>query len=154
MKQPRPAEASPDADPYNLQRFVTAQEPIFASAVEELRKGRKRSHWMWFVFPQLRGLGSSLAARFYGIGTLDEARAYLAHAVLAPRLRLCTEVVLAIETSSLNAIFGSPDDLKFCSSMTLFAVAADDQSEPFRLVLDRFCGGRLDDRTLALLGLE
>lgn len=145
--------AAPEADPYNLQRFVAAQESVFAAVVEELRTGRKRSHWMWFVFPQMRGLGHSPTAQLYGIGSLDEARAYLAHPMLGSRLRLCTEAVLAMESASLNAIFDSPDDLKFCSSMTLFAVAAD-QPELFRLALDRFCEGRLDQRTLALLGLE
>jgi uncharacterized protein (DUF1810 family) len=141
----------PSADPFDLQRFVTAQEPVFTAAVEELRTGRKRSHWMWFVFPQLRGLGSSSTAQLYGIGSLDEARSYLAHAILGPRLCHCTEVVLGIQSRSLNAIFGSPDDLKFCSSMTLFAIAAGDPASLFHQAIDRFCDGRLDQRTSALL---
>ena len=111
----------PDADPFALERFVEAQAPAFAAALNELKAGRKRGHWMWFVFPQLRGLGHSAAATFYGIGSLDEARAFLAHPLLGPRLILVTETVLAVEGRSLQAIFGSPDDVKFCSCMTLFA---------------------------------
>jgi uncharacterized protein (DUF1810 family) len=138
-------------DPFDLERFVTAQAPVFSSVVDELERGRKRSHWMWFVFPQLRGLGRSATADFYGVGSLDEARAYLAHPVLGPRLDLCTRLVLAIENSSLHRIFGSPDDLKFRSSMTLFALAAGDQGSPFRQALDRWCDGHMDERTQELL---
>jgi len=140
------------ADPFDLQRFVTAQAPVFALALEELKEGRKRTHWMWFVFPQLRGLGSSSMATFYGIGSLEEARAYLAHPLLGPRLVLCTETVLAVKGKSLREIFGSPDDMKFGSSMTLFARASDDDGVVFRRALDLYCRGRPDDRTLALLG--
>jgi uncharacterized protein (DUF1810 family) len=140
------------ADPFDLQRFVTAQAAVFASALEELKKGRKRTHWMWFVFPQLRGLGSSSMATFYGIGSLEEARAYLAHPLLGPRLVLCTETVLAVKGKSLREIFGSPDDMKFGSSMTLFARASDDDGVVFRRALDLYCRGRPDDRTLALFG--
>ena len=104
----------PDADPFDLERFVTAQAPVFTTALAELKAGRKRSHWMWFIFPQLRGLGHSSTAFFYGISSLAEARAYLAHPLLGPRLEICTEAVLGIRDSTLNAIFGSPDDLKFC----------------------------------------
>ena len=107
---------------------------------------------MWFVFPQLRGLGHSAMAYRYGIGSLDEARAYLAHPVLGPRLIECTRTVLAIEGRSLHAIFGSPDDMKFRSSMTLFSLTADEDESAFRQALDRFCDGREDKRTLALLG--
>ena len=107
---------------------------------------------MWFVFPQLRGLGHSAMAMRYGIGSLDEARAYLAHPVLGPRLIECTRAVLAIEGRPLHAIFGSPDDVKFCSSMTLFSLAAEENEIVFRQALDRFCGGRADERTLDLLG--
>jgi uncharacterized protein (DUF1810 family) len=106
---------------------------------------------MWFVFPQLRGLGRSSTAESYGIGSLAEARAYLAHPVLGPRLTLCTDAVLAVEGRSLQAIFGSPDDLKFCSSMTLFSRAGGGNAGVFRQVLDRFCAGQADERTLALL---
>src|SRR6056297_1672618 len=114
------------ADPYDLERFVTAQEQVIGSVKRELRGGRKRSHWMWFVFPQIAGLGRSEMAQRYAIDSLEEARAYLAHPVLWPRLRECTELVLNIEGRTANEVFGSPDDLKFRSSMTLFERAADD----------------------------
>jgi uncharacterized protein (DUF1810 family) len=140
-----------DTDPFHLERFVAAQASVFTSALAELRAGRKQSHWMWFVFPQLRGLGRSSTAEFYGISSLAEARAYLSHPVLGPRLTLCTEAVLAIEGRSLHEIFGSPDDLKFCSSMTLFSRADGGEESVFRRALDRFCTGRMDERTLALL---
>jgi len=138
-------------DPFDLNRFVTAQAPVYETALGELRAGRKRSHWMWFVFPQLRGLGHSATAQFYGLASLDEARAYLAHPVLGPRLKRCTEAVLAIEGGGLNAIFGAPDDMKFHSSMTLFARAAGGAESPFLKALERYCEGRADERTLALL---
>jgi uncharacterized protein (DUF1810 family) len=142
------------ADPFNLARFVEAQEPIFDVAVKELRAGRKRSHWMWFVFPQLRSLGISPTAQFYGIGSLDEACAYLAHPLLGPRLALVTEAVSGLGDLSLHAIFGSPDDLKFCSSMTLFACASSEEPNLFQKALGRWCGGRPDARTLSSLGKE
>ena len=140
-----------DSDPFNLDRFVTAQAPVFATALAELEAGRKRSHWMWFTFPQLRGLGRSSTATFYGIGSLDEARAYIAHPMLGPRMEICTEAVLGIRDSALNAIFGWPDDQKFCASMTLFSYAAGGTESVFRQALDRYCDGRTDGRTLALL---
>ena len=139
------------ADPLNLERFVTEQAPVFETVLAELRAGRKRSHWMWFVFPQLAGLGRSSTARFYGIRSLDEARRYLAHPLLGPRLNLCASIVLASESPSLHAIFGSPDDLKFRSCMTLFSLAADDPDNSFRQALDRWCNGRPDEQTLALI---
>jgi len=139
-----------DADPFNLERFVSAQAPVFSAALDELKAGRKRSHWMWFIFPQLRGLGHSSTAQFYGISSLDEARVYLAHPVLGPRLRRCTEAVLAVEGRSLHVIFGSPDDLKFCSSMTLFALAAGEEESLFRQALARYREDRVDERTVAL----
>src|SRR5438132_5859867 len=126
---------------FNLERFVTAQALVFATVLGELRAGRKRTHWMWFIFPQLAGLGRSSTARVYGISSIDEARAYLAHPLLGPRLELCARIVLASESSSLHAIFGSPDDMKFRSCMTLFSLAADDPANPFHLALDRWCGG-------------
>jgi uncharacterized protein (DUF1810 family) len=138
-------------DPFDLQRFVAAQAPVFDTVLEELRAGRKRSHWMWFVFPQLRGLGHSATAQFYGLASLEEARAYVAHPLLGPRLDLSTKTVLASGGGSLNAIFGSPDDMKFRSSMTLFAFAAPDTNNVFRQALDRWCDGRMDQRTLALI---
>jgi uncharacterized protein (DUF1810 family) len=109
---------------------------------------------MWFVFPQLRGLGHSSMAAFYGIASLHEARAYLAHRLLGPRLDLCTRTVLGLENGSLHEIFGSPDDMKFQSSMTLFALAAADPASPFYKALDRWCGGTLDAQTLRLLEAE
>ena len=107
---------------------------------------------MWFVFPQLRGLGRSPTAQFYGIVSLEEARAYLDHPVLGPRLKLATETVLAVKDRSLGQIFGSPDDIKFRSSMTLFAVAAGQDGNPFQRALERWCGGTLDEMTMVLLG--
>ena len=139
---------------FDLGRFVSAQDGIYGLALEELRAGAKRSHWMWFVFPQMCGLGYSPTATFYGIASLGEARAYLAHPVLGPRLREATEAVLGVRGRSLNEIFGSPDDMKFRSSMTLFAIAAASRAEPFRRALEQCCGGREDERTLALLGME
>jgi uncharacterized protein (DUF1810 family) len=140
-----------DDDPFNLERFVKAQAPVFDAALIELKAGQKRSHWIWFVFPQLRGLGQSAIAQFYGIGSLGEAAAYLAHPVLGSRLKLCTETVLAVERRSLHDIFGWPDDMKFGSSMTLFSLAALDAGSVFRQALDRYCAGRLDPSTQALL---
>jgi uncharacterized protein (DUF1810 family) len=117
----------------------------------ELRSGRKRSHWMWFVFPQFAGLGRSATARHYAIGSLDEARAYLAHPLLGERLRHCTDIVNNLPTADARALFGAPDDLKFRSSMTLFATAADDPA-PFATALRRYFDGKPDPLTLALLG--
>ena len=139
------------ADPYDLERFVTAQESVFPRVLTELKAGRKRTHWMWFVFPQLRGLGRSSMAMFYGIASLHEARAYLAYPLLGPRLDHCTRTVLEVEAGSLHEIFGSPDDMKFQSSMTLFAMAAADPASLFYKALDRLCGGALDAQTLRLL---
>ena len=133
----------------DLQRFVDAQQGVIDAVRDELRAGRKRSHWMWFVFPQLQGLGSSAMARHYGIASLEEARAYLAHPVLGPRLRECCELVLAVPEGSAHDILGSPDDLKFRSCLTLFALAAP-QEAVFRDALQRFYGGERDARTEAL----
>jgi len=141
----------PTQDPHDLQRFVTAQAGAYDQALAELKAGRKRSHWMWFVFPQARGLGRSPTAEVFGISSLDEARAYLAHPVLGPRLLACTAAASQAEAPSLNALFGSPDDLKFISSMTLFRLAAEDPS-PFQAALRRWNGGGLDERTVALMG--
>jgi uncharacterized protein (DUF1810 family) len=135
-----------------MQRFLDAQAGVFDAALNELRAGRKRTHWMWFIFPQLRGLGRSPAAEYYGIDSLDEARAYLAHDVLGPRLIACTEAVLQHDGPSLSEIFGAPDDLKFCSSMTLFARACGEHDGIFHTAIRRFCGGHADERTIALLG--
>ena len=138
-------------DPHDLDRFVTAQAPVIDEVREELRAGRKRSHWMWFVFPQLKGLGMSSTARHHGIASVAEARAYLAHPVLGPRLRECCEILLALPSDrSAYAIFGSPDDLKLRSCLTLFSQAAP-EDDLFRRGLERFYGGQPDERTLALL---
>lgn len=135
---------------FGLDRFLTAQAGVFDTALAELRAGHKRTHWMWFVFPQMRGLGLSATAEKYGIVSLEEARAYLAHPVLGGRLRQCTEAVLQVEGRTLHEIFGSPDDMKFASSMTLFALADMASDSLFRQALDRYCYGRLDRRTLDL----
>ncbi|MEW5683904.1 MAG: DUF1810 domain-containing protein [Pseudomonadota bacterium] len=137
-------------DPYDLARFVSAQAGVFDVAVEELRAGRKRSHWMWFVFPQLKGLGRSQTAQAFGISSLDEATAYIQHPVLGPRLQTAVEAVNASQAASLNALFGSPDDLKFRSSMTLFAIA--EPGGAYQAALDRWCAGEPDHQTIALLG--
>ncbi len=134
-------------DLYDLQRFVDAQAPVFDQVVAELEAGRKRSHWMWFVFPQIVGLGFSAMARRYAIRSLEEARAYLAHDRLGPRLGHCTDLVNRIEGRSAAAIFGSPDDVKFRSSMTLFSRAAPDD-ERYRMSLARYFGGEPDRATL------
>lgn len=137
-------------DLYNLQRFVDAQAPVFEQVCKELRAGQKRSHWMWFVFPQLKGLGHSSMARHFGIDSRDEALAYLQHPLLGPRLRDCTQLVLLIDNQTINDIFGYPDDLKFHSSMTLFAaVAANEQV--FANALNKYFAGQPDSATLALL---
>jgi uncharacterized protein (DUF1810 family) len=137
-------------DPFNLARFVRAQEHVIEQAKAELRAGRKRTHWMWFVFPQIQGLGSSEEAQWFAIRNLEEAKAYLAHSVLAVRLRECTQLVLAIEGKSLDEIFGWPDNLKFRSCMTLFAKAADDDAI-FLAALKKYCAGKPDPATLALV---
>jgi uncharacterized protein (DUF1810 family) len=138
-------------DPHNLARFLTAQEVSYAHALAELRAGRKRTHWMWFVFPQLDGLGSSPTANQYAIRSLDEARAYLAHPVLGPRLRECAEAVLGVEGRTAHEILGSPDDLKLRSSATLFARVSPPGSA-FERLLAKYFGGEPDARTLQLLG--
>ncbi len=138
-------------DPYDLERFVAAQRPVYAQVLRELGDGRKRSHWMWFVFPQLRGLGTSPMAVRYALGSLAEARAFLDHPLLGPRLRACTRLVLDCGAASAGAVFGPPDDLKFRSSMTLFAAAAP-QETVFAQALARLCGGERDALTLARLG--
>ena len=136
-------------DRYDLQRFVAAQAVVFDTALEELRAGRKRSHWMWFIFPQLKGLGSSSTAVHYGIASLDEATAYLEHPLLGARLEAAVAAVQGSAAASARALFGSPDDVKFQSSMTLFAMAAPDG--PYQAALDGWCHGDADQRTLALL---
>lgn len=131
-----------------LERFVAAQDPVFAEVCAELAAGHKQSHWMWFIFPQLHGLGSSPTAQRFGISSLEEARAYLAHPLLGERLRHCTGLVNRIEGRSVQEIFGYPDYLKFRSSMTLFAsAAAADASGPFRQALAKYFAGEEDALT-------
>jgi uncharacterized protein (DUF1810 family) len=142
--------AEMNEDPFDLARFEHAQAPVFAQAIAELRAGRKRSHWMWFVFPQYRGLGFSAMSQRYAIRSLEEARAYLAHPVLGPRLRECASAVLAIDGRSAHDIFGSPDDLKLRSCATLFAAVSPAGSEWERL-LAKYFDGQPDDATLELL---
>jgi uncharacterized protein (DUF1810 family) len=138
-------------DPHDLERYVRAQEPVFAQVCAELAAGRKQSHWMWFIFPQLHGLGSSPMAERYAIGSLAEARAYLAHPLLGERLRTCTELVNRAEGRTAQAIFGYPDYLKFRSSMTLFAQVDVDEAQYFRKALEKFFAGAGDPRTDELL---
>jgi uncharacterized protein (DUF1810 family) len=137
-------------DTFDLQRFVDAQDAVYDAVVEELRAGRKRSHWIWFVFPQLSGLGHSAMAARYGISSRDEARAYLEHGVLGPRLHECTRLVIAIRGRSIEEIFGFPDDLKVRSSMTLFARATEDNQD-FVQLLDKYYDGEEDPLTVARL---
>lgn len=137
-------------DPFNLQRFLQAQEPVFDRVQNELNNGHKRSHWMWFIFPQFAGLGGSEMSRRYAIHSREEALAYLEHPLLGARLRTCTQEVLNIRERSVAGIFGHPDDLKFHSSMTLFAQVADADSL-FQQALNQYFHGILDDWTLSLL---
>lgn len=137
-------------DPHHLQRFVQAQAPVYGQVVDELRAGVKRSHWMWFVFPQLAGLGFSAMARHYAIASLAEAQAYLAHPLLGARLRECAQLVLAIEGRSIHGIFGAPDDLKFHSCVTLFGQAQPGEAL-FQRCLQKYFAGQGDPQTIALL---
>ena len=139
-------------DRYALQRFVDAQDRVYDTVLAELRAGRKRSHWMWFVFPQLRGLGRSATAQHFGIASLERSRAYLAHDVLGPRLRDAPGWSTAIDGRSVDEIFGWPDNLKLRSSMTLFAARRPTTTRDFRAVLDKFYGGEDDPATRRAAG--
>ncbi len=139
-------------DPYDLNRFLNAQAPMYQQVVDELQAGEKRSHWIWFVFPQLKGLGQSSTSEFYGIGSLEEARAYARHPVLGPRLEQCTRLVNLVEKRPIEQILGYPDDLKFRSSMTLFARAVPENAL-FNEALNKYFSGEHDRRTIELLGL-
>ncbi|MCK1718597.1 DUF1810 domain-containing protein [Bradyrhizobium sp. 141] len=136
-------------DPFDLDRFVRAQDPVYRDVQGELTRGRKQSHWMWFVFPQIAGLGFSAMSQRYAIGSRGEARAYLAHPVLGPRLVECTRLVLAVEGRTINAILGAPDDAKFRSSMTLFGAVSDQPL--FGEALARYFAGERDAATLEIL---
>jgi len=137
-------------DPYDLNRFVTAQAAVYSQVLAELEAGEKHSHWIWFIFPQLKGLGLSTQSEFYGIGTLAEAQAYAQHPILGPRLDECTRLVHLVEKRTIRQILGSPDDLKFRSSMTLFARATP-QNPIFQAALNKYFNGEPDRRTLELL---
>jgi uncharacterized protein (DUF1810 family) len=137
-------------DNYNLQRFVDAQAPVFDRVLAELCAGRKRTHWMWFIFPQIAGLGSSDMARTFALSGWAEAAAYLQHAVLGPRLRQCTDLVNQISGSTIDVIFGYPDDLKFHSCITLFAQVTPSEAI-FQAALDKYFGGQPDAATLVRL---
>ena len=137
-------------DPFDLERFVEAQHGVYAQACAELRRGRKTGHWIWFIFPQMAGLGTSAMSERYGIGSLKEAQAYLEHSILGQRLREISGIVLAIEGRTVDEIFGWPDDMKLRSSMTLFAAASGDE-RVFVDVLEKYFGGERDGKTLELL---
>jgi uncharacterized protein (DUF1810 family) len=137
-------------DPYDLQRFVDAQNPAFKQVCAELRAGQKQGHWMWFIFPQLRGLGHSQMAIKFALSSRDEAEEYLKHQVLGPRLRECTRLVILVDGRSIEQIFGYPDDLKFRSSMTLFA-SATSENQIFKEALEKYFAGKLDRLTIERL---
>jgi uncharacterized protein (DUF1810 family) len=139
------------SDRFDLDRFVEAQAGVYEQACAELRAGRKRSHWMWFVFPQIRGLGSSEMAVRYGISGQEEARAYLDHPVLGPRLLECAGIVVGLEGKTVGEIFGHPDDLKFHSSMTLFGEVEGPAERVFHQALKKYFGGKTDQATLERL---
>jgi len=138
-------------DPYNLQRFVSAQEAEYGQALAEIRAGRKKNHWMWFIFPQFDGLGFSPTSRFYSIKTIEEAKAYLDHPVLGPRLLKCIRALLELQGRTAAQIFGSPDDLKLRSCLTLYSVASPSE-KIFRKALEKYYAGEPDVRTLRLIG--
>jgi len=137
-------------DPFNLQRFVDAQASTYATALSELRAGAKRSHWIWYIFPQIDGLGFSAMSKRYAIASVDEAEAYLAHPVLGTRLSECSEAVLSVQGRSTLQIMGSPDDMKLHSSMTLFAKVSDEGSV-YHQVLDKYFDGAVDEATMRLI---
>jgi uncharacterized protein (DUF1810 family) len=143
--------ASDRADPYDLNRFLSAQEEVYDRALAELRDGLKRSHWMWYIFPQIEGLGHSPTTRLYSIKSLEEARQYLAHPVLGARLMECAEAVLAVQGLSASDIFGHPDDWKLQSSMTLFEMVSGPHSI-FERVLDKYYQNKRDEKTLQIVG--
>jgi uncharacterized protein (DUF1810 family) len=139
-----------DLDPFDLNRFVRAQDADYQRAFDEIRSGLKRSHWMWYIFPQFAGLGQSPTSQRYAIGSLEEARAYLAHPILGPRLTACAEAVLNVINRSAHEIFGSPDDMKLRSSATLFALVSPDESA-FARVITKYFNGSRDEKTLELV---
>ncbi len=139
-----------EKEPLTLQRFVSAQRPIYQQVLEELNDGAKRTHWMWYIFPQIKGLGVNEMARYYSLENLQEARMYLAHPVLGSRLRECCEIVLNIRNKTAAQIFGHPDDLKFRSCLTLFNLAAPDEVL-FKKLIDKYYKGFLDPKSIEIL---
>ncbi len=137
-------------DPFQLSRFIIAQESIYDAVLEELREGQKQSHWMWYIFPQIDGLAQSATSKYYAIKSIEEAQQYLEHPVLGKRLVECTELVLAVQGRSISQIFGYPDDMKFKSSMTLFAQATPPHSV-FAQALDKYYNGEQDAKTVQIL---
>jgi uncharacterized protein (DUF1810 family) len=135
----------------DLNRFIKAQENSFAEALSEIKSGRKRSHWMWYTFPQFKGLGFSETSKYYSIKDLDEAERYLSHPILGERLKLITKELLILNENNANKVFGSPDDLKLKSSMTLFATIDTSEENIFNAVLDKFFDGQNDNKTLTLI---
>ena len=146
-KQTQPAD-----DPHDLARFLTAQQRDYDQALSEIKQGDKQTHWMWFIFPQIDGLGSSSTAKYYAIKSLDEARAYLAHPILGPRLLECADAALQVEGRSASQIFGSPDDMKLKSCSTLFAQVSPAGS-PFDRLLTKYFAGQRDQMTLQILNV-
>ena len=151
LAQTRLFRKDPDVSTFDLERFISAQERVYSTVVGELRNGMKASHWMWFIFPQIDGLGFSPTARHYAIRSLEEANAYLAHSILGSRLIECTGLVNNVEGKSLREIFGSPDDMKFHSSVTLFSLIESRESA-FERALSKYFNSELDERTIAILG--
>ena len=150
---PNPSDSGGAADPYDLNRFLSAQEGDYERALAEIQAGRKSTHWMWYIFPQLDGLAFSSTSQHYAIKSLDEARAYLAHPTLGPRLRACAESALHVEGKSASTIFGSPDDMKLKSCATLFSIVSPPGSV-FDALLLKYYRGECDERTLRLLNLQ
>ncbi|MBL0026988.1 MAG: DUF1810 domain-containing protein [Saprospiraceae bacterium] len=135
----------------DLNRFIKAQENSYEEALSEIKSGRKRSHWMWYIFPQFKGLGFSESSKYYSIKDLDEAKSYLNHPILGERLKLITNELLALNENNANKVFGSPDDLKLKSSMTLFAAINTSEENIFNAVLDKYFNGQTDNKTLTLI---
>jgi len=138
-------------DPFNLKRFINAQEGAYSQVVVELRSGRKRTHWMWFIFPQISGLGHSEISKRFAIRTLEEAQHYLNHPILGKRLNECTEAVLGLSGKTVTDMFGYPDDMKFRSSMTLFALASEDKDNLFVEALNEYFNGNCDTKTVKII---
>ena len=135
----------------DLNRFINAQENSFEESLSEIKSGRKRSHWMWYIFPQYKGLGFSETSKYYSINDLDEAKRFLNHQILGERLKLITKELLILNENNANKVFGSPDDLKLKSSMTLFATIDTSEENIFNAVLDKFFAGQNDNKTLTLI---